>query len=29
MRVEAWDKFCSQFKQHSVDKGQLRKNGGD
>lgn len=28
MRIEAWDEFCSQFKQHSVDKGQLRKNGG-
>lgn len=28
MRVESWDKFCSQFKQHSVDKDQLRKNGG-
>lgn len=28
MRVEAWDKFCGQFKPHSVDKDQLRKNGG-
>ncbi len=28
MRVEKWDEFCSQFKQHSVDKDQLRKNGG-
>jgi hypothetical protein len=28
MRVEKWDAFCAQFPQHSVDKGQLRKNGG-
>lgn len=28
LRVESWDEFCSQFKQHSVDKDQLRKNGG-
>lgn len=26
-RVPEWDKFCSQFEQHVIDKGQLGKNG--
>lgn len=26
-RVPEWDKFCSQFEQHVIDKGQLSKNG--
>jgi hypothetical protein len=26
-RVPEWDKFCSQFPQHAIDKSQERKNG--
>lgn len=29
LRVEAWDTFCAQFPQHSIDRDQLRKNGGN